>query len=432
MNTEDKDSFKKKKDDIRYLLKEINIVRGKYLLLDDAKEKFNIFSTLHKKRDERRLHSRFISSILDPKGYHGLGSRPLEMFLETINSGMKISDSIVVSPNCTDWSEKDRNDIRICDRSCMSAVLIENKIDAPDSNHPEPPEPHGQLEGYYWNLLKDKFDRDKIEVYYLTPDRRKPSDESVSLNGKTPELQEKVQCIDYPHEIVSWLNKVVSVTYDKPYLRETILQYIDLINKMTGELEVPERIDLLTLVGKNDDNLLSARLLLKNFPHLCWHALADFNNEMLASLREKSYEIIIKPNENDISTIIHGGPVQKKKVDFTYVINDKQGICWTLEETADDDSGFYIGIKKDRNKALSKDVKKAIEESAKDKDSNDRWYYRKYITDLNGPALFFWDFLATDRNTFDILSPSKRRDIISDITRLVMEEIKELDSLIRR
>jgi len=55
----------------------------------------------------------------------------------------------------------------------MSAVLIENKIDAPDSNHPESPEPHGQSEGYYQNLLKDKFDREKTEVYYLTPDRRK-------------------------------------------------------------------------------------------------------------------------------------------------------------------------------------------------------------------------------------------------------------------
>ena len=53
---------------------EIASIILKYKPLKAQTEKFNIFSILHKENEERRLHSRFIAALFDPKGSHGMGS----------------------------------------------------------------------------------------------------------------------------------------------------------------------------------------------------------------------------------------------------------------------------------------------------------------------------------------------------------------------
>lgn len=44
-------------------------------------ENFNIFSIMGMESDEVFTHSAIISELLNPKGSHGLGSKPLELFI---------------------------------------------------------------------------------------------------------------------------------------------------------------------------------------------------------------------------------------------------------------------------------------------------------------------------------------------------------------
>ena len=48
-------------------------------------------------------------------------------------------------------------------------------------------------------------------------------------------------------------------SYDKPILRESINQYIKLVQEMTNnDMQIEERKTLTELIGKNEDNLKSA------------------------------------------------------------------------------------------------------------------------------------------------------------------------------
>ena len=232
-----------KMTNLQYFLKELNLLREKYLIANEKREQFNIFTTLlDPYNTEVELHSRFMSSLLDPKGNHRMGTTSIEILLEELGSEMPITPNIEVIPNNEKWTEHKENDILIIDRVAKNALIIENKINARDSNHDD----RGQLEGYYQQLISEGIPADNIEVYYLTLDRHEPSAESLNTNGETPELAEKVQCIDYGTEITNWLKSLVKEAYNAPFLRESINQYINLINNMTGNIEIEERLELMS------------------------------------------------------------------------------------------------------------------------------------------------------------------------------------------
>lgn len=144
--------------------------------------------------------------------------------------------------------------------------MVENKIYHEDTNH----EDKGQLENYYGRLIEeDKIPEDGIEVYYLTLDGHEPSEDSVKLSGKYPKLQDKVKCISYSVEILEWLRTIVKECYNKPSLRESIIQYIKIVENMTNnDISIDERKEITSLIGMNEDNLLSAKLLIDNFNHV--------------------------------------------------------------------------------------------------------------------------------------------------------------------
>ena len=137
---------------LEYLLRDINIIRKKYKEREANEDNFNLFTVLRKGSDERYLHSRFISSLLDSKGPHNLGTIFLSLFLEVIGSRFEYDEkSIETHPNNSVRSEYKNIDILLIDRSKRKAVIIENKIHSGDSNHEE----KGQLESYYGKLIEE-------------------------------------------------------------------------------------------------------------------------------------------------------------------------------------------------------------------------------------------------------------------------------------
>ncbi len=163
-------------DKLSHLIQELNLLRKHYDLLRDQNEKFNIFTALHKKHDERRLHSRFLAVLLNPEGSHGLGHIFLAHFLERQEISFDYSRAIVF-PKEHDYREYAHIDILILNKRSQQAIIIENKIYARDSNTSS----GGQLERYYRYVCDEQHIPDAgISIFYLTLDGHTPSDESIA------------------------------------------------------------------------------------------------------------------------------------------------------------------------------------------------------------------------------------------------------------
>lgn len=288
---------------IKYLLRDINIVRKKFEEREKNEDNFNMFTILRKESDEVYLHSRFLSALLDPNGPHRLGTIFLNSFLDRIESDFEYDEkSLEVYPNNLNRSEYKEIDICFIDRIGKRAVMVENKIYHKDSNH----EDKGQLENYYGKLIEeDKIPEGGIEVYYLTLDGHEPSEDSVKLSGKYPTLQDKVKCISYSVEILDWLRDLVKECYNKPSLRESVIQYIKLIESMTNnDLSLEEIKELSNLIGQNEDNIQSTKVLLDNFIHIKWHTIHDFWQELILEFINRDFKIQYQVENEEIDNLV--------------------------------------------------------------------------------------------------------------------------------
>lgn len=391
---------------IKYLLRDINIVRKKYEEREKNEDNFNMFTILRKESDEVYLHSRFLSALLDPNGPHKLGKLFLNSFLDRIGSDFDYDEkSLEVYPNNQNRSEYKEIDICFIDRVAKNAVMIENKIYHEDTNH----EDKGQLENYYGRLIEeDKIPEDRIEVYYLTLDGHEPSEDSVKLSGKYPELQDKVKCISYSVEILEWLRSIVKECYNKPSLRESIIQYIKIVEYMTNnDISIDERKEITSLIGMNEDNLMSAKLLIDNFNHVKWHTIYDFYIELETELQYRGFEILHKPEEKDITNLVHGGP-KKRKVDLELTARKKNVPVWISAEFTD---WLFWGVCND--KILSKEISSRIKSFMTENKvftQEDIWLCWKYFGDSDEERIYFPDF--TEEGTFRLISPQYRKGMI--------------------
>lgn len=391
---------------IKYLLRDINIVRKKYEEREKNEDNFNMFTILRKESDEVYLHSRFLSALLEPNGPHKLGKLFLNSFLNRIGSDFDYDEkSLEVYPNNQNRSEYKEIDICFIDRVAKNAVMIENKIYHEDTNH----EDKGQLENYYGRLIEeDKIPEDRIEVYYLTLDGHEPSEDSVKLSGKYPELQDKVKCISYSVEILEWLRSIVKECYNKPSLRESIIQYIKIVEYMTkNDISIDERKEITSLIGMNEDNLMSAKLLIDNFNHVKWHTIYDFYIELETELQYRGFEILHKPEEKDITNLVHGGP-KKRKVDLELTARKKNVPVWISAEFTD---WLFWGVCND--KILSKEISSRIKSFMTENKvftQEDIWLCWKYFGDSDEERIYFPDF--TEEGTFRLISPQYRKGMI--------------------
>ena len=218
--------------DLVKLLEDINTIRVKHEKEASKISKFNIFSTLHKEHDERRLHSRFISVLLQPMGTHGQGDLFINQFIDVLNNYEYFDISIdydrtKVYPSERDKKENNNIDILIIDRHNKLAVIIENKIYAGDSNNKK----GGQLERYIDHVVKQEgIKLENIFTIYLSLDGHQPSEKSIRKYKNNA----KWDALSYEELIITWLTKCInSNQINDPFLTSVINQYIKLLNKFS-------------------------------------------------------------------------------------------------------------------------------------------------------------------------------------------------------
>ena len=237
------------------------------------REPFNVFSVLRSEHDEVNLHSRFLAALLDHRQSPGQSRKNLADFLHRLDISDFDHDGASIK---REWNNID---ILVCDRSSMQAVIIENKIWAADQPR--------QLARY-----AEQMKEYACHVLYLTPDGREASEDSAD--------DIEYRCISYKNDLVPWLKDCQRRAYDEPPLRESVAQYLRLIEKLTGtDLSEAYMMDLkkLCLQGENivlvhdlGEAMVEARISL----------LRDLWREIECRLREKIPDL---PDKSEVSDI---------------------------------------------------------------------------------------------------------------------------------
>lgn len=239
-------------------------------------EKYSVFSALGVERSEL-IHSAFIKDLLDPKGMHGMKDTFLKSFLNHVGLDEDFLESTSVISIKEMYigvkTEKSGGQVDIVlDDHKGGGVIIENKVDAGDQEN--------QLLRYD-NYAKKYFKKD-YRLLYLTLDGHKPS--ASSIDNK--EL-DKLHLISYRKEILEWLKDCVKQAYNKPLIRETINQYIQLLKKLTNMTMDEQYLkDTAACVIKNKSNVEAVTAIIQSRSHIS----SALRNRMFGELEKYAEE----------------------------------------------------------------------------------------------------------------------------------------------
>lgn len=201
------------------LLSEVNTIVNSYSRINKMSgQNFNLFTLLRSENDEVRLHSRFISELLDTKGSHQQGSLFLDLFLKQVAiTGFETKNAQCHPEYYIGAISKDRTqggNIDILIRSVNEKVIkIENKVDANEQEN---------------QLLRYHNYRHKGHLIYLT----KVGEES-KIHDKLLKADVTYQQISYKDDITAWLQECIEKCATVPIVRESIVQYLNLVKKIT-------------------------------------------------------------------------------------------------------------------------------------------------------------------------------------------------------
>lgn len=295
-------------NNIDKLLGDVEQLKLKYDSIRE-RDKFNIITALHKERDEENLHSRFISYVLSPSSGHSMSDVYLKLFIREIlnlNDEEFSLSNIKVLPNEKEKSEYKHIDILIINKSKSQAIIIENKIDAGDSNNETKIDGYrGQLERYF-NTIKLGIDKDgkacpdtqcdKVFVYYLS-NNKQPSEYSIGILKDEKQSWKPENVISYEFHIRSWLKECIKHTPDDKYLVKQFLgHYLKLIDKMThNDIPTEERLNLKDIVS---DNIQNTQYLIENFKHVKWHTIDQFWQELEKRMKSVFRNVALYNEEN--------------------------------------------------------------------------------------------------------------------------------------
>lgn len=179
-------------------------------------ERFNIFEILEIGHLETKTHSPFLAHLLDPTGGHGQGPLFLRLFIGQFPihdfdpCSARVKTEHYIGPK-TDRTGG-RLDISLKDGKSR-AILIENKIYAGEQER--------QMDRYR------EFNKHAY-LLFLTLDGRVPSNvEAQNMRN--------IICVSYATDILLWLRRCRSECPNAHTVRETLNQYIRLIERLTNQ-----------------------------------------------------------------------------------------------------------------------------------------------------------------------------------------------------
>lgn len=192
---------------------------------------YNVFDVLEAKEVK---HSKFIASLLDPKGLHYQGDLFLNKFIEVCG----IDDFGLDTLNSQVYREYKNIDIYITDGN--KHIIIENKRWTGDHNEQVPRYIQTIIDEQNKDELSEIYER--ILVLYLTPfdyviKELGGIDEVGKDYLKLRQNQVDFRHISYENEILNWLNKVKIEIVNLTDLNVIITQYEKAVKILTNQGE---------------------------------------------------------------------------------------------------------------------------------------------------------------------------------------------------
>ena len=225
----------------------LKLIYNKYKVMDSLKSDFNVFDLIINPYDEVNLHSRMIYSILTERKFQ---KQFLMSFLNSIDVSLPEDFSFSDFKNISVEKEKaisnGRVDLFISFKikNISYNVLIENKLLAGDQ--PE------QMNRYLCYMKS--FPNANNYVCYLTLDGSAPSEDS------TKRLNE-IKLISYDSEIMSWIEDCIKIASREPGVREVLIQYSSLLEKLTGK-DVDFIMELKEYLLEDPENFIIANSMI--------------------------------------------------------------------------------------------------------------------------------------------------------------------------
>lgn len=218
---------------VKSLIDTVKILNDKYDQLEKLTgDKFNIFTILNMESDEVKTHSKFIYELLNPNGSHGSGDLFIRLFLDELPSP-KAKDR--EKPEDKDYGKiikvireyTIKNDRRIdfLIETEKYVIGIEMKIYAGDQDD--------QLSDYCATIQRMcKKSKQKPKLYYLTLFGSDASEKSKNYL----KLGKHYQLLSFSNHIYNWMEKCIEKSATKPIVREALIQYQNLIKKLTNKI----------------------------------------------------------------------------------------------------------------------------------------------------------------------------------------------------
>ena len=195
-------------------------------------ENFNVFKLCGVYHYENK-HSDIIAEFLNPKGSHGCGNDFLLAFCRII--GLEASQYENADVDVTrEQKILDSGRVDIIIEAGTSKIIIENKIYANEGEC--------QLKKYR-EWLDDNSGKNS-SLFFLTLDGRNSNDDK--MNGQ-------YMPISYKSHITDWLTECIRIAAEKPFVRESLIQYKNLVEDLTqGNVKEVEKVKaLFDLISQN-------------------------------------------------------------------------------------------------------------------------------------------------------------------------------------
>lgn len=394
-------------------------------------ENFNIFSILRMERQEVETHSRFIYELLNPNGSHGQGSVFLDLFVQ-------VALGLPESTNNRNPAREDVTQSNVRDRridftleSNEFQIGVEMKIDAGDQSR--------QLYDYYKELDYRSAPEQQVKLFYLTLFGNEPSKSSV----KSLINNDHYQCISFEDHIKNWIDACIDKSSRLHVLREALIQYSYLIEKLTFtnkeiEMEIveallssPEKLHAGLAIEKSL-NSVKAKVQF-NF----WQALENelrLIHERVCCFKvdkecTKNFSILTKEYYEGSRSNRHFGNLVK----LGKLRDSECHLCFVVEVDWRVYSGFGLcriengAIKRVEKNEVSKEViSPLLELPGFNVDDKSKWFFdRKRFVQNNGEDISFYEFNSAAANLVD-------EETLLTVVKQYMAEVEPLLESVRK
>jgi hypothetical protein len=300
-------------------------------------EHFNLFSVLDIEARENKTHSNFIAELLDPKGCHLRGSVFLELFLKVLAKEIKVkkddlslTEKFINSAKTRvkkefyigkrDDKKKTGGRIDIHISNGRNSISLENKIYALDQ--------YCQVERYC------NYNKTGNTILYLTLHGEDASEESKGCL----EAGSDYFNISYKEHITEWLELCLKEVPNLTSVRESINQYIQLIKKLTHNLNMEQEKELHETMSRY---LEEASYIANNYEEMISGFRERFRDDLHSFLKDKF--------DLDKYTLENGLSVNSKYSQLWININkfDKEEIKYGIESFSGkghDNGDMFVGL----------------------------------------------------------------------------------------